>query len=91
MLPADKVVTIHSEKTTVAKMHNELRDTPKTGDDSKPWLWITLMGVSSISLIAIGIAALKRNQRKRKMNHGIKTIVAIGLVLLLWRGLCSCT
>lgn len=66
VLPADKVVTIHSEKTTVAKMHNELRDTPKTGDDSKPWLWITLMGVSSISLIAIGIAALKKKSKKEE-------------------------
>ena len=36
VLPADKTVTIFADKTTVAKMHNELRDTPKTGDDSKP-------------------------------------------------------
>ena len=36
VLPADKTVTIFADKTTVAEMHNELRDTPKTGDDSKP-------------------------------------------------------
>lgn len=36
VLPADKKVTILADKTTVAEMHNELRDTPKTGDDSKP-------------------------------------------------------
>lgn len=37
VLSADKTVTILADKTTVAKMHNELRDTPKTGDDSNPW------------------------------------------------------
>ena len=30
VLPADKTVTIFADKTTVAEMHNELRDTPKT-------------------------------------------------------------
>ena len=44
VLPADKKVTILADKTTVAQMHNELRDTPKTGDDSKPWLWGGLDG-----------------------------------------------
>ncbi len=48
--PADKKVTILADKTTVAQMHNELRDTPKTGDDSKPWLWAALMGVSAMAL-----------------------------------------
>ena len=47
VLPADKTVTILADKTTVAQMHNELRDTPKTGDESKPWLWMALMGVSA--------------------------------------------
>ena len=35
VLPADKTVTILADKTTVAQMHNELRDTPKTGDDRR--------------------------------------------------------
>ena len=58
VLPADKTVTIFADKTTVAKMHNELRDTPKTGDDSKPWLWAALMGVSAMGAAALGVSAM---------------------------------
>ena len=65
VLPADKKVTILADKTTVAQMHNELRDTPKTGDDSKPWLWAALMGVS-----AMGAAAYVG--KRKKDNHTAK-------------------
>lgn len=65
VLPADKTVTIYADKTTVAEMHNELRDTPKTGDDSNPWLWIALMGASAAGAAALGILGFK-NRRKGK-------------------------
>ena len=64
VLPADKTVTIFADKTTVAQMHNELRDTPKTGDESKPWLWMTLMGVSAAGAAVLGIAAYMSKRRK---------------------------
>ena len=64
VLPADKTVTIFADKTTVAQMHNELRDTPKTGDESKPWLWMTLMGVSAAGAAVLGIAAYASKRRK---------------------------
>lgn len=41
VLPADKQVTILADKTTVAQMHNELRDTPKpatTASRGSGWL-----------------------------------------------------
>lgn len=63
-LPADKTVTIFADKTTVAQMHNELRDTPKTGDESKPWLWMTLMGVSAAGAAVLGITAYLNKRRK---------------------------
>lgn len=66
VLPADKKVTILADKTTVAQMHNELRDTPKTGDDSKPWLWAALMGVSAMGAAALGAAAYVGKRRKDK-------------------------
>ena len=66
VLPADKTVTIFADKTTVAKMHNELRDTPKTGDDSKPWLWAALMGVSAMGAAALGAAAYVSKRRRDK-------------------------
>lgn len=43
-------------------MHNELRDTPKTGDDFNPFLW---GGLAAISLIGAGtllIAGLKKKK-----------------------------
>ena len=70
VLPADKTVTIFADKTTVAEMHNELRDTPKTGDDSKPWLWAALMGVSAMGAAALGVAAYVG--KRKKDNHTAK-------------------
>lgn len=70
VLPADKTVTILADKTTVAQMHNELRDTPKTGDESKPWLWMALMGVSAAGAATLGI--LGYVNRRKKGNKSAK-------------------
>lgn len=64
VLPADKTVTILADKTTVAEMHNELRDTPKTGDDSKPWLWAALMGISAVGAVTLGVIGLKKRKKE---------------------------
>ena len=64
VLPADKTVTILADKTTVAQMHNELRDIPKTGDDSKPWLWMALMGVSAAGAATLGILGYVNKRKK---------------------------
>lgn len=32
ILPGDKQATVKTGSTTIVEMHNELRDTPKTGD-----------------------------------------------------------
>lgn len=64
VLPADKTVTILADKTTVAQMHNELRDTPKTGDDSKPWLWMALMGVSAAGAATLGVLGYVNKRKK---------------------------
>lgn len=64
VLPADKTVTILADKTTVAQMHNELRDTPKTGDESKPWLWMALMGVSAAGAATLGVLGYVNKRKK---------------------------
>lgn len=48
VLPADKIATVKVGSTTVVEMHNELRDTPKTGDNSNVGLWTALAGLSAL-------------------------------------------
>ena len=48
VLPADKTASVFEGAVTVVEMHNELRDTPKTGDDSNPALWLSLLGISCL-------------------------------------------
>ena len=64
VLPAASTVTVSAEKTAVVTMHNELRDTPKTGDSSNPALWIALMGVAAVGAAACGILAVKNKKKK---------------------------
>ena len=47
ILPADKTASVFEGAVTKVEMHNELRDTPKTGDDSNPalWKWLTAIGM----------------------------------------------
>lgn len=63
ILPADKQATVQTGSTTVVEMHNELRDTPKTGDNSKLGLWIALAGVSACGIAACGILGFKKKKK----------------------------
>ena len=47
VLPEDKIATVQESATTIVKMHNEEKDTPKTGDSRNPALWLALMGVAA--------------------------------------------
>ena len=53
-LPADKTVTVFEGVTATVEMHNILRDTPKTGDESSPMLWIILTGLAAAGALACG-------------------------------------
>ena len=64
VLPADKDCTIFEGATTKVEMHNELRDTPKTGDNSNPALWVALMGISGVAAIACAVCAYKKSRKK---------------------------
>ena len=64
MLPADKDCTIFEGATTKVEMHNELRDTPKTGDDNNPAVWVALMSISGVGAVACGIYAYKKSRKK---------------------------
>ena len=64
ILPADKQATIKVDATTVVQMHNEFRDTPKTGDDFNPYLWGGLAAVSLIGAGVLGFMGYKSRKKK---------------------------
>ena len=63
IFPADKKVTVKVGETVEIEMHNELRDTPKTGDDRKTGLWVALAGASALGIVATVVAS-KRKKKK---------------------------
>ena len=69
ILPADKQATVKVGATTIVQMHNELRDTPKTGDDFNPALWVSLAAVSLIGAGVLGIVGFKGRKRKRRTKE----------------------
>ena len=63
VLPVDKIVTISADAEVKIEMHNELRDTPKTGDDRNPTLWYALTGVGFIGAVTCTLLAVKKNKK----------------------------
>ena len=66
ILPADKQATVKVGATMIVQMHNELRDTPKTGDDFNPALWVSLAAVSLIGAGVLGIVGFKGRKKKKE-------------------------
>lgn len=64
ILPADKQITIKVGATTTVKMHNEFRDTPKTGDDFHLGLWVRLAAVSLAGAGVLGFIGFKNRKKK---------------------------
>ena len=64
ILPADKQATVKVGATTIVQMHNEFRDTPKTGDDFNPYLWGGLAAVSLIGAGVLGFIGFKNRKKK---------------------------
>lgn len=62
--PADQNVTIKLDETAVVKMHNELRDTPKTGDDTNMKLWYVLAGLSAVGIAVTSVVAHKKKKKE---------------------------
>ena len=64
ILPADKQATVKVDATTIVEMHNELRDTPKTGDDFNLSLWVGLGVACAIGAGALCVVSLKRKKKE---------------------------
>ena len=66
ILPADKTASVFEGAVTKVEMHNELRDTPKTGDDSNPVLWLSLFGISAVGAAALGVIGWKKKKTENE-------------------------
>ena len=64
ILPAEKQATVKTDATTIVEMHNELMETPKTGDDFNPALWAGLAAVSVIGAGVLGFVGFKNRKKK---------------------------
>lgn len=64
VLPADKDATVVLGGTTVVEMHNTLRETPKTGDNSKLGLWLALAGASATGIIATAVVGFRKKKKE---------------------------
>lgn len=64
VLPSDKTASVFEGAVTKVEMHNELRDTPKTGDDSNPALWLVLFGASAAGAAALGVAGFRKRRKE---------------------------
>lgn len=64
VLPADKQATVKVGATTIVQMHNELRDTPKTGDDFNPALWGGLAAACVIGAGVFGVIAFRKKKKE---------------------------
>ena len=66
ILPADKTASVFEGAVTKVEMHNELRDTPKTGDDSNPALWFSLLGISAVGTAVLGVIGWKKKKTEKE-------------------------
>lgn len=64
VLPADKQATVKMDSTTIVEMHNVLRDTPKTGDNSNLGLWIALAGLSAVGISVCSVLGFKKRKKE---------------------------
>ena len=64
ILPADKQAMVKVGATTIVEMHNELRDTPKTGDDFNLALWVCLAAASVLGAGVLGFVGFKKKKKE---------------------------
>ena len=64
VLPTDKTASVFEGAVTKVEMHNELRDTPKTGDDSNPALWFALLGISVAGAAVLGVVGFRKRRKE---------------------------
>lgn len=66
ILPESSKVTVQTDKTVTVTMHNELRETPKTGDDFHLGLGVSLAAVTLIGADVLVFIGFKTRKKKRE-------------------------
>ncbi|MGL6199670.1 MAG: MSCRAMM family protein [Lachnospiraceae bacterium] len=64
VLPADQTVTVAHDETTLVEMHNTVKETPKTGDDSNVGLWLGILAITVIGAVVFGVLFYKDKKKK---------------------------
>lgn len=64
ILPDSKLCVVFEGSVTTVSMHNELRDTPKTGDDSNVLPWMLLAGASAAGAVTFGVLGFKKRRKE---------------------------
>lgn len=64
ILPADQKASVLEGSVTEITMHNKPKETPKTGDNRNPALWLTLMGIAGAGTVVCGILGFKKRKKE---------------------------
>jgi hypothetical protein len=70
VLPDDKKITVSFGATVTVEMHNTVKDTPKTGDDSNVGLWIVFAGASCWGWEHSSFSAARVAKNQRGLTDG---------------------
>ena len=66
ILADDKDATVKADATTIVKMHNEKKKTPKTSDNINKRALATAMSVSALGTVSLAYYLLKKNNKEEK-------------------------
>ncbi len=64
IMPDDQTVTISNGEESVVEMHNELKETPKTGDNRNLSFWYLVLAVSGASVVGLMYLGKKKQPKE---------------------------
>ena len=62
----DKDATVKADATTIVKMHNEKKKTPKTSDNINKRALATAMSVSALGAVSLAYYLLKKKKNNKE-------------------------
>lgn len=65
VIPDSQKIIVENDKTAEVEFYNQLIETPKTSDESKLAMWITILAASGIGMTCAGIYELKKKKSSK--------------------------